>query len=261
MDADLRVLPEGLARLTGAAAALLWALDDKFRSAALLTGAQERCFPTIISEDVLERSGYFQAFPGCASQLSAPSGGRKYFLSPAVCYHCYDMLKERTLPNNIIFTCCGKCFRNDKCDDTHLWDFTMREIVFVGTREFVERQRLRWMDVVASFARDLDLDACLVPANDPFFGPETRGRKLLQQIKQLKFELSVPLPSPGDMPIASFNLHERFFSDRFHVSLAGDRPAYTGCVAFGLERWSMALLARHGAPAALELVEEHDDLR
>jgi seryl-tRNA synthetase len=261
VDADLRTFPDGMAQLTGAAAALLWALDSKFRNAALLTGAQESRFPTLIAEDVLDRSEYFRAFPGCASRVALPRAGRNYFLSPAVCYHCYDMLKDRTLSNNIILTCCGKCFRSDAYDEIHLWDFTMREIVFLGTAEFVQRQRERWMDWAANFARSLGLEASLSPANDPFFGLETRGRKLLQQIKQMKTELSVPMHLPGTMAIASFNLHERFFSDRFQISLAGGTPAFTGCVAFGLERWCMALLARHGAATALELVEEHDDLR
>jgi seryl-tRNA synthetase len=259
MGPDVLTFREGLVELRGAAAALLWVLDAKFRTAALLDGAEERRFPTLIAEDVLDRSEYFRAFPGYASRAAVPVAGHNYFLSPAVCYHCYDMLKDRTLSNNLILTCCGKCFRNDACSETHLWDFTMRELVFVGTTEFVQRQRQRWMDKASNFARDLGLEVCLAQANDPFFGSANRGRKLLQQIKQMKFELNVQ--SPGRMPIASFNLHERFFSNRFQLSLAGGRPAYTGCVAFGLERWCLALVARHGAPAALELVEEHDDLR
>jgi seryl-tRNA synthetase len=258
---DLWISPEGLPRLSGAAAALLWALDEKLRTAALLTGAEERRFPNLIAEEVLDRSEYFEAFPGCASRVTSPRPGDNYFLSPAVCYHCYDMLKNRTLANNIVFTCCGTCFRSDVRDGTHLWDFTMREVVFLGSAEFVQRQRERWMAKAAAFARSLDLDASLVPANDPFFGAGTRGRKLLQQLKQLKYELSIPLRSRGNMPIASFNLHERFFTERFQISLATGEPAHSGCVAFGLERWCMALLARQAAPAALARLEEHDDLR
>ena len=137
----------------------------------------------------------------------------------------------------------------------------MREVVFLGSAEFVQRQRERWMAKATRFARGLDLDASLAPANDLFFGAGTRGRKLLQQLKQLKYELSVPLLSRSNMPIASFNLHERFFTNRFQISLATGGPAHSGCVAFGLERWCMALLARQAAPAALARVEEHDDLR
>jgi len=260
-DADLWISAEGLPRLSGAAAALLWALDDKFRNAALLTGAEERRFPTLIAEDVLERSEYFAAFPGCASRVTSPRPGDNHFLSPAVCYHCYDMLKDRILANNVAFTCCGTCFRSDVRDGTHLWDFTMREVVFLGSAEFVQRQREVWMTKATRFARGLHLDASLAPANDPFFGAGNRGRKLLQSLKQLKYELSVPLHSRGSTPIASFNLHERFFTNRFQISLATGEPAHSGCVAFGLERWCMALLAREAATAALARVEEHDDLR
>jgi hypothetical protein len=101
----------------------------------------------------------------------------------------------------------------------------------------------------------------LAPAQDPFFVGETRGKKLLQQIKGLKYELTAPGLLGMDVPVASFNLHERFFTSRFDVTLAGGEPAYSGCVAFGIERWCMALLAQHGVNNALQRLEESDDLR
>jgi hypothetical protein len=54
--------------------------------------------------------------------------------------------------------------------------------------------------------------------------------------------------------VASFNRHETFFSSRFGFEMTGGRAAHSGCVAFGLERWVLAWLARHGAAAAVTLV-------
>ena len=48
------------------------------------------------------------------------------------------------------------------------------------------------------------------------------------------------------LAIASFNDHELFFGDAFGISLADGMPAWTGCVAFGLERWLLAVLASYG---------------
>jgi len=35
-------------------------------------------------------------------------------------------------------------------------------------------------------------------------------------------------------------LHERFFTSKIDIRLTGGEPAYSGCAAFGIERWCMA---------------------
>lgn len=137
----------------------------------------------------------------------------------------------------------------------------MREVVFLGRLDFVREQREDWMKKTLAFARELGLEAELAAANDPFFGAENRGKKLLQQVKQLKYELRVSGFSEAPVPVASFNLHEQFFTERFNIALAGGDAAFSGCAAFGLERWAMVLVARHGLEEALERVEACHDLR
>ena len=44
--------------------------------------------------------------------------------------------------------------------------------------------------------------------------------------------------------VASFNLHETFFGRRFGITAADGGPAWSGCVAFGLERWLLAVVAQ-----------------
>ena len=55
----------------------------------------------------------------------------------------------------------------------------------------------------------------------------------------------------GDETVAaaSFNLHERFFGESFDIRLLDGQPAASACVAFGLERWTLAFLAAHGTNA------------
>jgi len=137
----------------------------------------------------------------------------------------------------------------------------MREIVFLGSDGFVHAQCDAWRQRTARWAAQLGLTAKLAPATDPFFVGETRGKKLLQQIRELKYELTAPGLVGTDIPLASFNLHERFFTSRFEVTLTAGEPAYSGCAAFGIERWCMALMAQHGVNEALRRVEESDDLR
>jgi seryl-tRNA synthetase len=261
LHSDFRVSDDGLLSLSAASTRLIHALDSRFREMALAGGSEEREFPTVIAEETLKRGEYFQSFPGCASSVKGPKRKGRYFLSPAVCYNCYELLMHSALADKILITCHGKCFRADSTDGTHLWEFTMREIVFLGDDGFVRAQRDAWKQRISRWGAQLGLKVDLAPANDPFFGSEARGKKLLQQLKELKYELRAPGLSGAMVPVGSFNLHERFFTSRFDIKLPGGEPAYSGCVAFGIERWCMALIAQHGVNEALRRVEKSDDLR
>jgi hypothetical protein len=134
----------------------------------------------------------------------------------------------------------------------------MREIVLVGPAAWVRERRQEWMDQILAFARSINMMVEIEPATDSFFGGgEARGRKLLQQIKQLKYELRARVDAQGtQLAISSFNLHETFFSHRFGFRLADGTDAYSGCVAFGLERWALGLAMTLGPDAAFKLVEQ-----
>jgi hypothetical protein len=258
---DFMASDDGLLSLSAAGTRLIHALDSRFREMASAAGAEERQFPTVIAEETLDRSEYFQSFHEYASAVNGPKRKGRYFLSPAVCYHCYDLLMNSALAGDTLITCCGRCFRADCADDSHLWEFTTREIVFLGANGFVRAQCDAWKQKIARWGAQLGLKADLVPANDAFFGAETRGKKLLQQIQELKYELRAPGLLGTTVPVASFNLHERFFTSRFDITLPGGEPAYSGCAAFGIERWCMALIAKHGVNESLRRMEEYDDLR
>jgi hypothetical protein len=54
----------------------------------------------------------------------------------------------------------------------------------------------------------------------------------------------------GDsLAIASVNFHRNFFGERCAITLPDGGPAFTSCVAFGLERWLAALADHFGAQA------------
>jgi hypothetical protein len=79
---------------------------------------------------------------------------------------------------------------------------------------------------------------------------------LLQQIKGLKIELRAQMDAKETpLAISSFNLHETFFSRRLDFHLADGMEAHSGCVAFGLERWALALALTLGPDQAFSLVE------
>lgn len=129
----------------------------------------------------------------------------------------------------------------------------MREVIFVGMPDWVENSRRRWMAIVPDFTSSMGLSGEMALATDPFFSDAGRGRKLMQQLKALKYELQMDVGASGPAAVASFNLHEAFFGERFDMTTPDGSPAHSSCVAFGLERWMLAIVAQLGVERAARL--------
>lgn len=236
---------EGGIRFHGAAASLYAELDAEFERLALAAGARPVAVEPLIARRTLERAGFFEAFTGRAVPADDPDA----VVAPAACYHVYDALAGQRLEHGSLTTLAAPCGRREAreaTDASRLERFRMREIVFVGEAGWVSRQRDEWTERVSSLASSRGLATALEPATDTFFGDSGRGRRLIQQLKQLKFELRADAGAFGRLAIASFNLHESFFTSRFDIGMADGSPAASGCAAFGIERWTLACLAALG---------------
>lgn len=271
---------DGRLALIGTAAALCRWFDGKFRAAALANGAVECHFPSSIARQTLTRAGYFESFPDGATTIGA-GPHTDFFLSPAVCYHAYALLADQALECPVVLTASQTCFRevdraapaasaitepqtsepaNQRTREftdervTRLWEFTMREVIFVGPAEWVAAHCRRWTEWTHALSRELELSGAIEPATDAFFGDFSRGQRLIQQLKHLKDELRLTIGSRS-VAAASFNLHETFFGSRFDLRLPDGSAAHSGCAAFGLERWALALLAQRGERAALDVLK------
>ncbi|MBI3853981.1 MAG: hypothetical protein HY298_27455 [Verrucomicrobia bacterium] len=253
---ELRTAGDGRVILSGQPLALWHWFDAQFVRLARETGAMEIQFPALIERKTLERAGYFDAFDETATRVTANGAEQSHALTPAVCYHCYAQFAGKRLEQPLLLTCVGKCFRREPDGFeslARLWEFTMREVVFVGPAGWVAERRSEWQGRVSTFTKSLGLVGEIALATDPFFGGEGRGKKLLQQLKQLKYELRLELDGEKNLAVASFNLHETFFGRRFGITLADGTTAHSGCVAFGLERWVLAFLTQRGVEAAAEV--------
>jgi seryl-tRNA synthetase len=235
-------------------------------------------FPTLIPAVYLERVNYFRAFPHSLTfathlredldvidrfaqaavcddhGLQAPPdsfAGVQALLSPAVCYHLYFALADKPLPaGQAIATAVGQCFRYEAINLVSLermWNFTMREVIFVGPKDFilenreVARQRMSLLFERIGFAYRVE------NANDPFFIGEFRKQAAFQSAFQLKFEIRASLPyKASTLAVGSYNYHQDFFGRSLNITLPDGSPAHTGCVAFGLERIAFAFLAQFG---------------
>ena len=242
---DLTVAGAGRVALAGVALEMFEAVDDTVMRWAEALGAPEHRYPSLIDAAVLDRAGQHpEVIPRSARDDTV-------VLSPAVCYHAYPEWSGRTLGDTpTLLTARGQCYRYE--DGNHvplerLWEFTMREIIVIGTRQQVEDVRQSLVRQVTALVGMLELDASIETATDPFFAAGDEGRRLMQQAGALKYELRLAVDATGrTIAAASFNHHHDFFGTRFGIRLADDTPAHSGCVAFGLERWVLALFAQHG---------------
>jgi acyl carrier protein len=238
---------EGGVELRGSALALARHLDSVVAGWARELGAVEEVFSDAIALESLERAGFIEAFP---QKLVCLEEDDDFARPPALCYHHYPHLASRVVdePGSIV-TVAGRCYRNEE-DRAHplerLREFTMREIVAVGSESFVETLRRDLIDRVSRWIAGLDLDGFIEVASDPFFTRATRGRKLMQQLQPLKYELRLASGEGRTIAAASFNHHREHFGKAFSIGQQNGNAAHSGCVAFGWERWVIAFVAQHG---------------
>lgn len=277
---DLVETAPGFTLLRGDVAELRQQLDHALRGVCADLGGSEWEVPGVLPFETLARADYFASFPqwltavchmdhdervlaGVADAddpMSAAGDALRnttMALQPAVCYHVYNSLAGRTITAQ---SCAvgGTCWRHEAEGFTPLergWSFTMREAVHVGSEGSVAAFRERGRIAALELARRLDLEPQIAEATDPFFAPRggeadsVRGRALFQRVRSLKHELLLPLGAGRSIAAGSFNDHAEFFGVAFGIRLPDGAPAISGCVAFGVERWLLAVLVRHGTEA------------
>ena len=256
--------------------ALMEFFDYRARQMAAAFAAPAHAFPSLIGGDVLDRCRYVRNFPASLNLIShlredhgliqefARSArwdgeqlvhdrnslsGVECLLSPSVCFHWYMWLRNSQLPQSRAITALGKCFRYESSNLTgleRLWDFTMREIIFVGEAEYVLDCRKTCVDLCVQFLSELGLAFEIASATDPFFVDSYAVQAAYQQGFDLKYELLTPLPYSGKkLAVGSINYHQDFFGRSFEIQCAGG-AAHTGCIGFGYERLALAFVAQHG---------------
>jgi len=239
-------------------------VDEYFRNVTLTMGAEEIHIPSLLNLDVLRRCGYLESFP---HHLTIPTYLKKAefdrsdknveidnsrievsdrCLTPAACLHIYPYLEGKKIRDKIITTRASVYRHEDEAYDekVRLWNFHVREIVFVGSRQFVKGKLEEFSAISLSYAKKIGVDAHLIDAHDNFH-PTKRNdiKKRLQEQNFVKKELSVSIRG-NNAAIASFNYHDTHFSAPFNFS--ENSRIVTGCVGFGLERWVAAIDKREG---------------
>ncbi len=263
-------LENGQSALSGNLLELYRRLDRLFQSWAGECNAAEYRFPTFISARELARLDYFRSFPHLVTfpvVLDADEENLKRFsegesldsageiqltsaapisdvLTPAACYHFYSQFQGERLESPRYVTTRATCFRREAYYSRleRQWSFSMREIVCIGTADEVKQFLKRYQDRIDRFFERIGLSVEWKDATDPFFNPSRNPKYLLQKLDPVKTEMVYRT----GLAIGSINFHRNYFGEAFQISRE-NKEAFSGCVAFGVERWIYAFLDQFGS--------------
>lgn len=250
---------------------------ELYRSAL---NAKDSHFPALIDADTLKKCGYFDSHPNavtfvgnviedfdaiekfrlansCSEGALLPERDHVHIdgmcLNPAACFPCYPSLGGRVLTSGECYTWMGRVFRYESRNINgldRLYEFNVRELVFVGDEAFVRDCRQKALPIVEELAAFVDLDCRIQTATDPFFATVSAAKKFWQAAQEVKNEIKIPvLDGQGNQKLlacGSINLHGNFFGQRFDIKGGDGQPAQTGCVGLGIERWVLAAFTQHG---------------
>ena len=268
--------------LRGLAADLMSLIDDKVeRMFAREFKAEREYFPSTILCRTLDRCNHFTSFPEHmdfvahlredVDVLKAFSGecgkggwtprahdGRmgdvEFAITPSCCYHAYEAMEGWKLehPGRCITVTVG-CHRYEGASLTtlsRLRAFTMREVIWVGHPEYVKDSRARADDLIVEWEKEWDLDCTLENANDMFFTDDYAVKASFQRQQEAKRELRMTIPQENrSISVFSSNFHSATFGRAFDIRLDG-RPAASGCLGWGYERWIYGIVSQFGVEPA-----------
>jgi seryl-tRNA synthetase len=242
--------------------------------------AKDSHFPAMIDADTLHKCGYFDSHPNavtfvgnviedfdaieefrransCSEGALMPQQDHIHIdgmcLNPAACFPCYPTLTGQKFEEGQCYTWLGRVFRYESRNINgldRLYEFNVRELVFVGNEEYVRDCRAKALPIVEELASFMDIDCQVQTATDPFFATVSAAKKFWQAAQEVKNEIKIPaLGNDGSQKMlacGSINLHGNFFGKRFGFTCENGEPAQTGCVGLGIERWVLAAFTQHG---------------
>lgn len=270
---DFKWTPTGHGAMGGATFRLFKKLDAWFVRLAQRVTAEEHHFSVFISAAELKKLEYFKSFPHLIhfpvslkmsdENLRAFADGSHIdakgemtltetapicdCLTPAACYHFYIYYQGQNLQEPKYLTTRAHCFRQENFYEAlrRQRNFNMREIVCIGNADEVKSFLQKYQAIMTENFEKLRLPVSWEIATDPFFDPTRNPKFLMQTLDPVKQEMIFHKGTPKELSIGSVNFHKNYFGEAFEISSRGEE-AFSGCVAFGLERWIHAITDTYG---------------
>jgi seryl-tRNA synthetase len=230
-------------------------------------------FPPVTNRSHIEKSGYLHSFPNLLGAVCCLNGSEieirtavdrpkspqgwvaelaptDLVLTPAACYPLYPIIATRgAVPaSGLLFDVAADCFRREPSRDIDRFQsFRMREFVRFGLPEHVFDFRETWMARAPEIAETLGVKHKIEVANDPFFGRSGKLMAINQLEQAAKFELLLQVRADEKLTACmSFNYHKDHFGAKWGFRTDSGEMIHTACVAFGIDRLTLALFSAHG---------------
>ncbi len=232
--------------------------------------------PPVLPRTTFAHTNYLESFPDLMGSVHIFSGGdaehrellrrvesggdwpallepAEVVMASAACHGVYPLCTG-TLPDaGRYFDVESRCFRHEPSQQAaRMQSFVMHEVVFVGSADDAWAHREEGLTRGLSTLEALGLEMAAVPANDPFFGRVGAVLAAGQREEELKIEGVTAIPgTEGVTAVMSANCHRDHFGHPFAIETAQGEVAHSACVAFGVDRIVVALLAVHGFDPAV----------
>ncbi len=238
-------------------------------------GARRLHLPPVLGRATFAHTNYLESFPDLMGSVHVFSGGNPehkellrrvesggdwpallepadVVLASAACHGVYPLCTGVLPIEGRTFDVQSYCFRHEPSPQAaRMQSFVMHEIAHVGTADGAWNHREEGLAHGLRMLSGLGLDMSAVPASDPFFGRVGAVLAAGQLDEELKMEGVTAIPgTQGMTAIMSANSHRDHFGVPFGIETAGGAVAHSACVAFGVDRIVVALLAVHGLDPA-----------
>jgi seryl-tRNA synthetase len=262
---------DGLYAKSSVYESVVQALDKLITEVMVDKPVQAISFPPVMARWVFDKTDYLKSFPDLMGSVHtfrgtdrqhaelvslAESGGdwpaslvpAEVVLCSATCHPIYALCSGSLPDGGRRFEVNGYCFRCEpSVDPTRMQAFRMHEYVYVGDADRAQVHRDGGLERGLDLLGKLGLEVEAIPANDPFFGRLGTMLAANQLDEALKMEIVTPVCSTErPTAIMSANCHRDHFGLPFGITDSSGEVAHSACVAFGVDRVTLALLRTHG---------------
>lgn len=169
-------------------------------------------------------------------------------LSPTVCYHCFELNKNKFLSKNITYNVVSKCNRYESKNYRtleRLQSFTMREYVAYGSKNYVNTFLKNNLEKFIKLFKKLKIKFRIISASDPFFSQDGIKKLIFQGSQNLKYEVQFFLPNENKwLAVGSFNNHLTALTNKYNIK-KNSNFLYSGCIGFGFERFIYSIICQN----------------
>jgi seryl-tRNA synthetase len=204
-------------------------------------------FPPVLARSVFDQTDYLRSFPDLMGSVHVFHGDDRKHAALLRAVERDEDWAALLDPADVVL-CSATCHRHEPSPDpARMQAFHMHELVFVGTPDDAMKHRDSGLERGLGLLGDLGLEMDSVPANDPFFGRLGTMLAANQIEDAAKIEGITPICSvEKPTAIMSGNYHGDHFGTPFEIETADGETAHSACVAFGVDRITLALLHTHG---------------